>query len=192
MEELEKALYFAGAGEWRKWLEQHHDQEKGVLLLLYRKDTGKRNFSYPEALEEALCFGWIDSRMKKVDDERFVLRFTPRKPDSIWSQVNRNHVERLIKAGKMTAAGFAIIEEAKKRGTWQRAYTNRVSTEIPSDLEQALQENQTARDNFHRFANSYRNTYIYWLNEAKTESTRKKRIAEIVKRSADNKKPGVE
>lgn len=190
--EIDKALYFSDSREWRKWLEKNHDKEKGVWLIHYRKDTGKRNLSYNEALEEALCFGWIDSRLKKVDAERFVLKFSPRKADSIWSQVNKEKAEQLIKSGRMTDAGLAKIEEAKKNGSWDRAYTNRVRNEIPPDLEKALREDKTAWNNFQHFANSYRNTYIFWLNEAKTEETRKRRIAEIVKRSVLNRKPGME
>jgi uncharacterized protein YdeI (YjbR/CyaY-like superfamily) len=118
------------------------------------------------------------------------LRFSPRKAKSVWSKINKEKAELLIAQGKMTNAGLAKIKEAKKNGLWEAAYTNKKKDAIPDDLEVALSQNDSAWHNFHRFANSYRNMYIGWIISAKTEETRKKRIVEVVKRSALNIKPG--
>ncbi|MFH1448592.1 MAG: YdeI/OmpD-associated family protein [Candidatus Micrarchaeota archaeon] len=190
--ELNEALCFNGSLEWRKWLSQNHDKEKAVWLIHYKKHSGKPSLNYNEALEEAICFGWIDGKMKGVDGERFILRYSPRRPKSVWSKINREKAEKLIEAGRMTDAGLAKIEEAKKSGYWDNAYTNKRKEEMPSDLKKALVEDVTAWDNFHNFANSYRNMYIGWVNSARTEETRKRRITEVVKRSHINKKPGIE
>jgi uncharacterized protein YdeI (YjbR/CyaY-like superfamily) len=119
------------------------------------------------------------------------LRFSPRKTKSVWSKINKGKAELLIAQGKMTDAGLAKIEEAKKNGLWEEAYTNRKKDVIPTDLENALSENRIAWVNFHSFANSYRNMYIGWVTSAKTKKTRKMRITEVVKRSTLNKKPGI-
>ncbi len=186
--EFNSALSFKNRDEWRKWLENNYRTEKEVWLFHYKKHVGKIGIQLEEAVEEALCFGWIDGKLRKVDDERFMLRYSPRKPDSVWSRLNREKVETLIAAGKMTAAGLSIIEEAKKRGSWDQAYTNLKRDRIPADLRKALAQDKTALDNFQRFANSYRNMYIQWVKSAKTAKTRKGRIEKVVKQAAQNKK----
>jgi len=189
--ELDRALYFKNSREWRKWLEMNYDRENEAWLIHYKKRSGKSGVSYSEALDEALCFGWIDSRLKRIDEERFVLKYSPRKSKSVWSKVNKERAERLIEAGRMTDAGLAKIEEAKERGLWDTAYTNKVREIMPSDLKKALLTDKNVWNNFQGFANSYRNMYIGWVKSAKTEETRNRRIAEVVKRSLINKKPGV-
>jgi uncharacterized protein YdeI (YjbR/CyaY-like superfamily) len=186
--ELNSALSFKNRDEWRKWLEKNYRKEKEVWLVHYKKHVGKIGIQLEEAVEEALCFGWIDGKLRKVDKERFILRYSPRKANSVWSKLNRERVERLMKAGKMTAAGLSIIEEAKKRGSWNKAYTNLKRDRIPSDLRKALAEDKKALDNFQRFANSYRNMYIQWVKSAKTGKTRRKRIEKVVKHASQNKK----
>ncbi len=186
--EFNSALSFKNRDEWRKWLENNYRTEKEVWLFHYKKHVGKIGIQLEEAVEEALCFGWIDGKLRKVDDERFMLRYSPRKPDSVWSRLNREKVETLIAAGKMTAAGLSIIEEAKKRGSWDQAYTNLKRDRIPANLRKALAQDKTALDNFQRFANSYRNMYIQWVKSAKTAKTRKGRIEKVVKQAAQNKK----
>ncbi|MFC2025340.1 YdeI family protein [Chloroflexota bacterium] len=189
--EYDDALLFSSSLQWRKWLEQNHDSVKAVWLIHYKKNIGKRSVSYDDALEEALCFGWIDSIMKSIDDEKFILKYSPRKTKSIWSKRNKEKAEKLIKVGKMTNAGLIKIEEAKNNGFWDNAYTNKDRDEIPEDLNNALLQNKDAWEYFHNFANSYWNMYIGWVNSAKTEQTRKRRITEVVKRSRLNKKPGI-
>ena len=141
-----------------------------------------------DAVEEAMCFGWIDSKLIRVDSERFVLRFSPRKTKSVWSRINRERAEQLVKSGRMTDAGLDKIREAKKNGLWENAYTNKTKEAIPEDLKEALMKEKKAWENFQRFANSYRNMYVGWVNNAKTAETRMKRIKKIVEQSLLNKK----
>ena len=187
---LDKALLFTNRQEWRQWLEQNHDKEKEALLFHYRKGSGKQTLNHIDAVEEALCFGWIDSILRRIDDERFVLKYTPRKPKSVWSKINRDKAEKLIKSGLMTEAGLTKIEEAKKNGYWDNAYTNRVREKMPPDMKEALLKNAIAWQNFRQFANSYRNMYIGWVTGAETQVTREKRISEVVRRSQMKIKPG--
>jgi uncharacterized protein YdeI (YjbR/CyaY-like superfamily) len=186
------AINMKDSADWRRWLEENHDSRLEAWLVIYKKHSGKDGITYDEALEEALCFGWIDGKMQSLDGEKFVLRFSPRKANSVWSKINKEKAERLIKSGRMTGSGLAKIEEAKKSGLWEAAYTNRKRDEMPPDLESALMENNTAWLNFRKFANSYRNMYVGWVAGARTEATRRKRITEVVKRSALNRKPGIE
>lgn len=188
--ELTNALLFKNRNEWRSWLEKNHTILTEVWLIHYKKSSGNESLNHFDAVEEALCFGWIDSKLKKIDDERFILKYSPRKPQSVWSKINKETAEQMISLGKMTRAGFEKIEVAKKQGFWDAAYTNLVKERLPSDLKKALIVNTTAWNNFQHFANSYRNMYIGWVKNAKTEQTRKNRISAVVKRSFDNKKPG--
>jgi len=183
-----RRVHFRSRKEWRAWLQAHHAKESEIWLTHYRVSSSQPGVRHQEAVEEALCFGWIDGRLKKIDDERYKLRYSPRRPNSPWSRINREKAEKLIRSGRMTAAGLARIEEAKKAGTWQRAYTNRTRERMPSDLKKALLENGQAWDNFSRFANTYRNMYIGWVVSAKTRETREKRIARVVAQAFQNKK----
>jgi len=189
---LENALSFNNRNEWRTWLEKNHTTKKEVWLVHYKKRAKKGRLNHIDAVEEALCFGWIDSKLKKIDEDRFILKYSPRKSKSVWSKINKEKAEAMNISGKMTKAGLDKIEEAKKHGLWDTAYTNKVKERIPADLKQALLADGTAWDNFHGFANSYRNMYCGWVKAAKTKETRERRIAEVVRRSRQNKKPGVE
>lgn len=189
---FEEALLFNDRNEWRSWLEKNHMNTKEVWLLHYKKQSKKQTLNHIDAVEEALCFGWIDSKLKKIDQERYILKYSPRKQKSVWSKINKENAEKMIASGKMTQAGLEKIEEAKKHGLWDTAYTNKIRERIPSDLKQSLLEDNRAWDNFQHFANSYRNMYCGWVKAAKTKETRQKRIAEVVKRSRQNKKPGLE
>jgi uncharacterized protein YdeI (YjbR/CyaY-like superfamily) len=190
--ELNKALLFKNRIEWRSWLEKNHIISKEAWLIHYKKSSSKKNLHYVDAVEEAICFGWIDSKLKKIDEERYILRYSPRKSRSVWSKINKEKAKKMISIGKMMPAGFEKIEVAKKQGYWDSAYTNLIKERLPSDLKKALVSNKTAWNNFYHFANSYRNMYIGWVKNAKTEETRKRRISEVVKRSLNNKKPGIE
>ena len=189
--EIDKAIYFADGNEWRQWLEKNHETADAAWLIFYKRNSGKASLSYDEALEEALCFGWIDGRMRSIDEEKYVIRYSPRKAKSLWSKRNKDKAEELIRAGRMTEAGLAAIEVAKKNGNWDNAYTSRTEEEMPEDLLAALEEDPVALENFLRFANSYRNNYIGWINDAKTEPTRKRRITEVVRRAHLDQKPGM-
>jgi uncharacterized protein YdeI (YjbR/CyaY-like superfamily) len=181
------------AREWRDWLTQNHNKTNHVWVLFHRKSLKKKGMSYEEAVDEAISFGWIDGKLKKVDEGRFALRFSPRKAKSVWSKINKERAERLIEQGRMAQHGLVVIEQAKKTGSWDNAYTNRVRDILPADLESALRENVAAWRNFQNFANSYWNQYVGWIAAAKTEETRKKRITLVVERAIKNEKPlGVE
>ena len=190
--ELENALFFKNRDEWRNWLEKNHRTINEVWLIHYKKSSGKKGLNHFNAVEEAICFGWIDSKLKKIDEQRFILRYSTRKSKSVWSKINKENAEKMISLGKMTKSGFDKIEEAKKQGFWDTAYTNLVRERLPSDLKNALIVNKKAWNNFQQFANSYRNMYIGWVKNAKTEETRKKRISEVVKNSLENKKTVIE
>jgi uncharacterized protein YdeI (YjbR/CyaY-like superfamily) len=183
--------YFRNRSEWRKWLQRNHDKKDEIWLVYYKKHTGKPSVTHAEAVEEALCFGWIDSRVNRLDDERYRQKYTPRKPKSVWSKINKDAAERMIREGKMMSAGIEKINEAKKDGRWAKAYTSRKRMRMPRDLKAALQRNKKAQKNFSNFAKSYQNMYIGWVTSAKRKETREKRIREVVKRSAMNKKSGM-
>jgi uncharacterized protein YdeI (YjbR/CyaY-like superfamily) len=190
--ELNNALLFKNRNEWRSWLEKNHKITNEVWLIHLKKSLAKNSINHFDAVEEALCFGWIDSKLKKLDEEKFILKYSPRKSKSVWSKINKENAEKMISLGKMTQVGLDKIEEAKKQGFWDTAYTNFVKERLPSDLKKALIVNKTAWNNFQNYANSYRNMYIGWIKNAKTKETRKKRISKVVKNSIDNIKPGIE
>jgi len=162
---------------------------KEIWLIYFKKHTKKETVSYNDAVEEALCYGWIDSIVKSIDSETYMQKYTPRKAKSVWSLINKNRVLKLIKEKKMTTAGMEKVDIAKKNGQWEKAYTSQKVMELPDYLEKALKKNQKAWLNFSNFAKSYQNQYINWLTSAKRPETRKKRLAIIIKRSAQNKKP---
>lgn len=182
------ALFFKDRAQWRKWLRLHHDKASEVWILTYKVKTGKKCLRYPEALEEALCYGWIDSRMRRVDDERHMLRFAPRRLDSIWSLVNRRLAERLIKEGRMTTFGLRKVEAAKANGNWDRALSPSKPPRIPKALKESLVRDELAWKNFQSLAKSYRTGFIYWVMTAKTDQTRSKRIEQVVRSARMNKK----
>jgi len=181
-------LLFPHRAQWRKWLAVHHDTAKEAWLFIYKKHTGKKSVTYSEALEEAICYGWIDSLMRSWDDEKFAQKFSSRKTNSLWSLANRKRAEAMIQAGKMTPAGMRAIEEAKRNGRWDSAYTSREKPVMSEDLKSALRKNKAAWENFNKIANSQQLIAIYWVNLAKRQETKDKRIRQIVQRAARNKK----
>jgi uncharacterized protein YdeI (YjbR/CyaY-like superfamily) len=185
---MKSVLDFRSRDEWRSWLEKNFDKESSAWLRIYKKKSGRKGVTLEESVEEAMCFGWIDGKLRRLDGESFMLRFSPRKARSVWSKINRERAERLMGSGRMTAAGLAKIEEAKKSGFWDGAYTNKVRDDVPVDLKEALMRDKRAWENFENFANSYRNMYIGWVNNAKTAETRRKRVKKIVEQSLLNKK----
>ena len=190
-DDFKKTLLFEDKKKWRDWLEKNHLKYNEIWLTHYKKNSNKKSIKQRDAVEEAICFGWIDSTLKKIDEERYILRYTPRKKKSVWSKINKDTAEKMILLGKMTQSGYDTINIAKKQGLWETAYTNKVKDRLPSDLKRALVLDKIAWNNFQNFANSYRNMYIGWIKNAKTDKTRLKRINEVVKRSKENKKPGV-
>ena len=176
--------------EWRRWLETNHARCSDVWLVIRKKAATLAAPTYDQALEEALCFGWIDGKMRSIDESTFVLRFSPRKPGSLWSQLNRQRAEELIRLGRMAPAGLLKIAEAQANGRWASAYTSRAPPQIPSDVQAALAAHPAAWANFSRFNNSSQTMYIFWVQQAKRPQTRAKRIYELVRRSALNLRPG--
>jgi len=174
-------LHMTSRYNWRSWLEKNHDTKKEVWLIFYKKHTGKPNVTYDEAVEEALCFGWIDSIIKRIDDEKFARRFTPRKPNSKWSESNKKRATKMINEGKMTRAGLELVSQAKKCGEWNKACPLRKSFAIPKYFKEALKSNEKASSNFSNLNASYRRQCIGWVDSAKKEETRKRRLAEAIR-----------
>jgi uncharacterized protein YdeI (YjbR/CyaY-like superfamily) len=166
--------------EWRAWLEQNHTRKEGVWLVTYKKATGKPRVEYGESVEEALCFGWVDSKGNKLDEERSLLWFAPRKNGSNWSASNKERVERLIAAGLMAPAGLARIEAAKADGSWN-ALDAVEALEIPPDLQAVLGSYSAARQNFEAFPRSVKRAILEWISNAKRPETRAKRIEETAR-----------
>jgi uncharacterized protein YdeI (YjbR/CyaY-like superfamily) len=186
----DQVLDFRTREQWRRWLARNHAKSQGEWVYMYKKGA-KMGLRYQDALDEALCFGWIDGQIKAVDKDRFRQRWTPRRPGSIWSQVNKARVRRLIAEGRMARAGLAAVRAAKQCGKWQAAYTSRTAPELPANLREALKAVPEAWHNFSRFAPSYRTMYIGWVADAKREETRQRRIAAVVRRTLENRKPGM-
>ena len=173
--------------EWRQWLEENHARTEGVWLISYKKATGKPRFTYDEAVEEALCFGWIDSKPNKLDAERAMLWFAPRKPGTGWSAANKLRIEKLSQEGRMASAGLAKVEAAKKDGSWL-ALDQIEALEIPSDLEQMLTTYPPAQQNFTAFPRSVKRGILEWIASAKKPETRLKRVEETARLAAENKR----
>jgi uncharacterized protein YdeI (YjbR/CyaY-like superfamily) len=173
--------------EWRAWLEQNHARPNGVWMISYKKAAGKPALSYAESVEEALCFGWVDSKPGKLDDQRSMLWFAPRKPRTGWSRPNKERVERLIAAGLMAPAGLAKVESAKQDGSWS-ILDGVESLEVPPDLAEALDAYPAARSNFEAFPRSVKRGILEWIVQAKTAPTRAKRIAETARLAEENRR----
>jgi len=171
--------------EWRKWLEKNHRSEKAVWLIFYKKGSGIQSTNYAEALEEALCFGWIDSKANKKDDESYYQYFAKRKPESNWSKINKEKIAGLIEKGLMTPAGFESIEIAKRNGTWS-ALDEVEELIIPPDLQLHFDKNIAAFENWKNFSRSIKRGILEWILNAKKPETRHKRIAETVELAEKN------
>ena len=171
------------AAAWQRWLARHHDDTpQGVWLRLLRKDAmpPKVTLTYVDAVEVALCFGWIDGQVRKHDDESRVQRFTPRRPRSVWSKVNVERVERLAAEGRMQQSGFAAVEAAKADGRWEAAYDPPSTAVVPEDFLAALARNPTAEAFYATLPKSGRFPIVHRLQTARTEETRQRRIAAII------------
>ena len=172
---------FENRDQWRTWLHHNHTAEKEVYLVLYKKRFSHLGLSLEEATEEALCFGWIDSTLKSLDQKRYTLRYSPRTSNSVWSISNIKRVEELIAHGKMTSAGQKKIAEAKANGQWRAAIRRELVDLIPEELEKVLQDKKGALSAYRALPNSLKKRYIYWLQSAKRDDTKRKRIRQIVK-----------
>ena len=180
-------LYFATDTEWRTWLHDNHANYSGVYLIFYKVSSDTPSMRWEEAVKVALCYGWIDSTVKRIDGERRKQHFTPRKPKSVWSKLNKTYLEQLFTDNLMQQNGIKSIEVAKENGSWTSldAVEN---GDIPDDLQTRFNANKIAGNNYLNFAPSYRKGYLYWLHSAKREATRLKRINEIIELCTANKK----
>jgi uncharacterized protein YdeI (YjbR/CyaY-like superfamily) len=183
--------HFKSRDEYRKWLEKNHDKQKELWILFYKVHTKKKCMRYAEAVEESLCFGWIDGIVKRIDEEKHAQRYTPRKPKSYWSNVNKERAKLMIEQGKMTEAGLAKIKEAKKSGWWKRAYSFEVENIMSPEMKKFLMSDKEAWTNFQKFGKSYQNTYIFYVNYAKRDETKKKRMQIVLERAKKNMPPGI-
>ncbi|ELZ02200.1 YdeI/OmpD-associated family protein [Natrialba aegyptia] len=173
-------LFFESRGAFRDWLQEYSGTEDELWVGYYKADSDRSGISYAESVEEAICFGWIDGLINGIDDERYKRRFTPRKPDSKWSKKNKERVQAMVEAGKMTPAGMELVEAARESGEWDEAYRLADDHEIPDELEAALKENETAWENFQAFSNSDQHAFIALLEEAKTDETKQRRLEQTV------------
>jgi len=171
--------------EWRNWLEKHHQSEQSVWLIIYRKESQVPSVYYPEAVDEALCFGWIDSKPNKRDEASYYQFFAKRNPKSNWSKVNKEKVEKLMAQKLMTAAGLEMIELAKRTGTWT-ALDEVENITIPNDLQKAFDHNKIAFEYWDKFSRSSKRGILEWILNAKKPETRQKRIDETVRLASEN------
>jgi uncharacterized protein YdeI (YjbR/CyaY-like superfamily) len=182
-------VYMRSRAAWRVWLQKNYRKKKEVWLVYYKKRTGKPTVTYNDAVEEALCFGWIDSIVRKIDDERYMQKYTPRRPDSVWSQANIRRARKMIDQGLMTDYGLALFHAVKKKGgTTEHARKVKTRLTVPVDLKAALKKNKKAYDNFMNFAPGYMKMYILWIDDAKKPETRARRIQRVVGFARENKK----
>lgn len=174
--------------EWRNWLKDNHEYSEGIWVIYYKKGSKKPTVSYDDAVEEALSFGWIDSTANTLDEERYMQLFTPRKPKSTWSRINKQRVEKLMKLGMMTPAGLEKIEIAKKNGSWSMM-DDVEDLIVPDDLEIEFRKNKKARINYNNFSNSVKKQILWLIISAKRPETRKRRIEKVIKALEKNEKP---
>ena len=180
-------VYPPTRADWRAWLAANHATSPGVWVMRYKVSAKQPTITYDELVEEALCFGWIDSLPRKLDDERHLLLLTPRKPKSVWSKVNKERLERLSAANLIEPAGLKAIEIAKANGSWS-AIDESENLIVPPDLAAALEQNAAASSFFYGLANTYKKGILQWILSAKRPETRQKRIEETVAKAAIGKK----
>jgi uncharacterized protein YdeI (YjbR/CyaY-like superfamily) len=173
-------LPFSSQAEWHAWLEENHAEAQGLWLKIAKKASGIDTVTHADALDVALCFGWIDGQRGRFDDEWFIQRFTPRRARSRWSQINRDKAERLIADGRMRPAGLHEVERAKEDGRWEAAYAPQSKIEVPADLQLALDANPAAKKFFAKLDSANRYAVLYRVHDAKRAETRSRRIEQFV------------
>lgn len=188
MEKEIEIFYPKSRQEWREWLQDNHAKKESIWLIYYKKKSNVPTISYSEAVDEALCFGWIDSKSKPIDEKKFMQFFSKRKEKSVWSKVNKDKIQRLTKERLMTKAGFDIIEKAKQNGSWTILDQAEALT-IPADLEQEFEKRPNAKSYFLSLSRSDIRNILQWLVLAKRQETRAKRINEIVGLAEKKLKP---
>lgn len=185
--ENENTFYAKNSDEWRNWLQENHLKKESIWLIIYKKESKNPSVYYPQAVDDALCFGWIDSVPNKRDDESYYQFFSKRNLKSNWSKVNKLKVERLLKENKMMPQGLKMVEYAKENGTWDAL--NRVDDLIiPDEMNALFSKNETAKNNFENFPASTKRGIFKWVYNAKQDATKLKRITETVNLAAENKR----
>ncbi len=186
-------LFFESASEFRDWLEVNHKYSKGIWVVYYKKHTHKTCISYFESMDEALCFGWIDSLLKRIDEERYKRKFTPRKAKSVWSENNKKHILRLIREGKMTKAGLDKIDSYRKTGkiAWEETPHSMFSDTEADVLVKRIQGNPKAYEHFEALPASARLQYLGWILSAKKSETRERRLTEALQLLEKGEKLGM-
>ncbi|MEL7532453.1 MAG: YdeI/OmpD-associated family protein, partial [Bacteroidota bacterium] len=180
-----KTFYAASQAAWREWLVQNHEQESSVWLIIFKKDSARPSVTYKLAVEEALCFGWIDSKPNKRDAESYYQYFSQRKPKSNWSAVNKKMVEKLLSEERMAPAGLTMVQLAKASGTWT-ALDDVENLVIPPDMEALFTDYPAAKSNWEAFPRSVKRAILEWIYNAKRSATREKRIRETLAKAEQN------
>jgi uncharacterized protein YdeI (YjbR/CyaY-like superfamily) len=173
-------LDFAERSAWRCWLDSHHAVYSEAWLVIQKKRSTLAGLRYEEAVEEALCYGWIDGQLRRLDDQRYLLRFSPRRATSVWSVSNIRRVEELMRSDAMTEPGRTAVAAAKESGQWQAALDRERTDEIPPELERALRREKGALAAYRALPDSVKKRYVYWIQEAKREKTKLRRARQIV------------
>ena len=173
-------FYFKNDAEWRSWLIDNHNKSDGIYLIFYKVENKEESMRWEEAVKVALCYGWIDSTVKSLGNGKRRQYFCRRNPKSIWSALNKKYIKELVSNGLMHKSGLEIITIGKKNGSWT-ALDSVEKGIIPEDLQAAFDKNPIAFENYTNFARSYKKSYLYWINQAKREATRQKRIVEIIR-----------
>lgn len=179
-----RPTFFATPSEFRAWLEEHHDTSRELWVGYYKKSSGRPGITWPESVDEALCFGWIDGVRRSIDDERYTNRFTPRKPRSTWSAVNIARAKELVELGRMHPAGLAAFEARTDDRSAIYSYEQRHQAKLDDDLERQFRANAEAWEYFQSRPPSYRKAAVYWVTSAKKEETRRRRLATLIDDSA--------
>jgi uncharacterized protein YdeI (YjbR/CyaY-like superfamily) len=184
-------IEFASVGDWRKWLQRNQKSSAGLWFVFYKKSSGKPSVDYGEALDEALCFGWIDSILRKLDECRYARKFTPRRDDSEWSEANKKRVEKLLESHRMTEAGLAKVRAAQENGRWVASCKPKFDEATARQLRAALATSKKARGFFESLPPSQQKQYVLWIGDAKREATRLRRLRQAREMLQRGEKPGM-
>ena len=184
---ITETLYVTNRDDWRSWLEENHDSKGEIWLIYYKKHSGKPRIPYDDAVEEAICFGWIDSIIQKIDEEKFAQKFTPRMNTRNWSDANKKRIKKMLSMDKMTAAGLAKIHNSVDLEVSE----SKPEPDMPTEFAEALDANDKAREFFNSLAPSYRKQYIGWISSGKREDTLRQRVEEAIELLEQNKKLGM-
>lgn len=184
--------YFKSDLEWENWLQQNHAKETELWLVYYKKHTGKPGIAYEDSVKTALCYGWIDSLIKKLDDDSYARKFSPRKENSLWSESNKKRIAELMKTGRMQAPGLKLVEAAKQKGNWDKVIVPpKIDLTVPEDFKAVLKKYPHAAQFFEELPKSHKKQYLIWIKMAKRTETRERRIKKSIEMLLEKKKLGL-